>query len=261
MNPFRDGIGGLFNTRSIVGNLLIINIIGFVALWVFGNVPGMAVGKANMWLGLFLPESSHFRPWQLITHMFMHGNLMHIFFNMYALVMFGSILEQVWGPKRFLIFYLVCGFGAALVHMGVSIWEAQAIRNEILSLGLNISESSLDALKMGDLTQKFPNQTEVMNLLQQYYAKYNMPTVGASGAVFGLLLGYGMLFPNTKLYLIFLPIGIPAKWFVLGYGAIELFLGLSRNPGDQIAHFAHLGGMIFGFILIKYWKNNRQNFY
>ena len=261
MSNFGGGLNGLFNSKSVVSNLLIINIIGFVGAWIFGNVPGTGISTTDALLGLYIPGSESFRPWQLLTHMFLHGNLMHIFFNMYALFLFGSVLEQVWGPKRFLIFYLVCGFGAALIHMGVSIWEAEALRNEILNLDLGITEESLRALKAGDTSLKFPTQGNAMELLRSYYAKFNYPTVGASGAVFGLLLGYGMLFPNNKLYMLFFPVGIPAKWFVIIYGAIELFMGINNNPGDNVAHFAHLGGMIFGFFLIKYWKKDRQNFY
>ncbi len=256
MNGFRGGIGGGFNTNSVVMNLLIINILGFIAAMVFGSSNGGYY--LNTVLGLYLPGSENFKPFQLITHMFMHGGFMHIFFNMYALFLFGTALERVWGPKRFLIYYLVCGFGAAMLHLGVNYWEAAAAKDALLEYGFTEGELQ-NILTTGRSARDVP--AEIMTTLRTYWGAYTIPTVGASGAVFGLLLGFGMLFPNTELFLLFIPFPIKAKYFVMGYGAIELFSGISNKPGDNIAHFAHLGGMLFGFILIKLWQQQRNNFY
>jgi membrane associated rhomboid family serine protease len=242
----------------VVKNILILNVLMFIISFTFeqGSVGGTNLNKI---LGLYYFGSEQFRPFQLITHMFMHGGTMHLFLNMFALVMFGVQLERVWGSKRFLIYYFVAGFGASLLQVGVnwfqinqllsnmSVAEAMEIKElirssgyEILSQGKNYSEPILGKL----------------NLI------YNVPMVGASGAVFGILLGFGMLFPNTELIMLFLPVPIKAKYFVIIYGLIELFSGISNRPGDNIAHFAHVGGMIFGFFLIKYWqKMDRRNFY
>ena len=210
----------------VILNLLIINIILFFGSQVLSR-SGIDLDRL---LALYYPASDHFRPYQYLSHMFMHGSITHIFFNMFALWMFGRVLESVWGSKRFLIYYLVTGLGAAALHTLV-LW-----------------------LQMGNLAteaQAFINTPSI-----------DIPTVGASGAVFGVLLAFGMLFPNTRLMLLFPPIPIKAKWFVIGYGVIELFAGVLNQPGDNIAHFAHLGGMIFGFLLIKFWnKNQRKNFY
>jgi membrane associated rhomboid family serine protease len=183
----------------------------------------------------------------------MHGGLMHLVFNMFALWMFGRVLESVWGPKRFFIYYFVTGLGAAALHSFVNYMEFQYIAAKMSPENVQM------VLSQG--TEIF-NQGK--NFIDPMAAKLNMilnvPTVGASGAVFGILLGFGMLFPNTELMLLFPPIPIKAKYFVAGYGAIELFSGIA-NPGDNIAHFAHLGGMLFGFILIKYWNKQTTNFY
>jgi len=205
-------------------------------------------------LGLHFIKSPIFQPYQIVTHLFMHGGLMHLFFNMFALWMFGRVLENVWGPKRFFVFYFVCGLGAAFLHLLV-----EGIQYESLTSKMNPDQINIVLQQGTDLFQQGKNYTDSMmgslNLL------LNIPTVGASGAIFGVLLGFGMLFPNTELMLLFPPIPIKAKYFVIGYGALELYLGLSQ-PGSDVAHFAHLGGMLFGFIMIKYWnKKDRQNFY
>ena len=182
---------------------------------------------------LFYFKSPFFKPFQLVTHMFMHGGFAHILFNMYALFIFGSVLERVWGSQKFLFYYFVTGIGAALIHLGVM---ALQLRGYIADLNA------------GDLLAR----AQIQDILVT-------PTVGASGAIFGLLLAYGMLFPNNIMQLIFPPIALKAKWFVVAYGVIELMLGMSGR-GD-IAHFAHLGGMIFGFFLILYWKKNNRMYY
>ena len=251
--------GNLFrNITPVVKNLLILNALMFLLDLAFGrNENGGLV--LNQILGLYMFESAHFKPYQLITHMFMHGSFGHIFMNMFALVMFGSSLEKVWGGKRFLIYYLVTGFGAAILHMGVNWIEAR----QVLS---GFSASEAEEIKQFVISSGYDVISEGKNYSDQALAKlnliYNIPVVGASGAVFGILLGFGMLFPNTELIMLFFPVPIKAKYFVIMYGLIELFSGISNRPGDNVAHFAHVGGMIFGFILIKIWqKRDRQHFY
>ena len=239
----------LNNIPPVVKNLIIINVLFYIASYIL-ELKGIRLSST---LGLYFPLSENFGLHQIFTHMFMHGGLTHIFFNMFALYMFGRVLESVWGSKRFLIYYLITGVGAAILHSFVNFLEYQ-------SLVSKMSPETIEYVKT-----EGPNLwNEGKNFSDVFAGKLNMllniPTVGASGAVFGLLLAFGMLFPNTQLMLLFPPIPIKAKYFVMGYGAIELYLGFS-HPGSNIAHFAHLGGMLFGFILIKYWKKNSNKFY
>lgn len=230
---------------EVIKNLLIINGLFFVATIVLSNVFGIDLRSL---LGLYLPVSADFKPYQIVTHMFMHGDIGHIFFNMFALWMFGYAIENVWGPKRFLSYYLITGFGAALLHLGVNYWE---FTNAISSL----SAQQVDML--------LAEGNELLNTGRNYInpqmAKANLilntSTVGASGAVFGVLLAFGMMFPNQRIYLYF-AIPIKAKYFVAAYGALELFNGIQNDPDSNIAHFAHLGGMLFGYLLIRYWRKN-----
>ncbi len=207
----------------------------------------------NRILGLFHIGSSQFQPFQLITHMFMHGGFFHIFFNMYALFLFGQALEQVWGSKRFFIYYFITGLGAAFLHNFVQYVQIQSIVS-------SLSPESVAQVKNegAALLESGRNYIDVgMGALNRLL---HIPTVGASGAVFGVLLAFGMYFPNTVLMLIFPPIPIKAKYFVMIYGAIELWLGITQS-NSNVAHFAHLGGMLFGFILIKIWAKRRDTFY
>jgi membrane associated rhomboid family serine protease len=205
----------MIQLTNVVKNIIIINVIFFFATFVFENM-GIDL-EAN--LACYYFGSDYFRLWQLITHMFMHANLAHIFFNMYALVIFGPALENRMGSKRFLFYYLSCGFGALLLHMGVEYIELQQ--------AIGRGESSFAISRV----------------------------LGASGAVFGVLLAFGMLFSEMRLRLLFPPIEIKAKWLVIIYGGIELLMAIRNSPNDHVAHYAHLGGMIFGFIIIKYWKS------
>ena len=235
---------------EVVKNLLIINALFFLGKIVLGGNFGIDLDKL---FGLHNWQSPDFRPHQFVTHLFMHGNFSHILFNMFALWMFGKILENVWGPKRFLIYYMVTELGAALLHLGVSQYEIQNLQSQLKATDLNILLENGKSILEGN--QNYSNQIMgKLNLL------INTPTVGASGAVFGILLAFGMLFPNTLLYIYF-AIPVKAKYFVIVYGALELYLGISNNPADNVAHFAHLGGMLFGFLLLKYWKKNRSQFY
>ncbi len=229
---------------EVIKNLLIINGLFFLGSIVLESTFGIDV---NRLLGLYVPGSVHFRPYQIVTHMFMHGNLGHVFFNMFALWMFGNMLENVWGGKRFLIYYFATGLGAAAIHLGWNYFELmQAVQGVSPEQIQNIIANGTNVLMTG---QNYADpQLAKLNLI------YNIPTVGASGAVFGILLAYGMLFPDTRIYLYF-AFPIKAKYFVIGYGLLELYNGIANDPSSNVAHFAHLGGMLFGFILIKYWQN------
>lgn len=272
-----------FNTLPLViKNLLIINGLLFLATWVFKNQFGWNLVDT---LGLHYFSSELFQPYQFVTYMFMHGGIDHIFFNMFALWMFGNVLENVWGPKRFLIFYMVTGIGAALIYMGYEAFHFYQIQQSVDAFLANpIPEEYYALVKkhFGVYLEIPENQAQIdafftswnNNLsssqiyIQQAMTDINQfvsfqksnPVVGASGSVFGVLLAFGMLFPNTLLYIYFL-FPIKAKYFVILYGALELFMGIANNPGDNVAHFAHLGGMLFGFILIKLWSKKRNNFY
>lgn len=223
----------MFNldTRSVTFNLILINVLFFIATLL---VPGDTM---YAWFGLFYPASHFFKPVQIITHMFMHGGFMHIFFNMFALWMFGTVLERVWGPRRFVVFYFVTGLGAMALHTAV---QAFIVHNFTGSINPPI-----------DVAYSFPQIKEL----------YSTPTLGASGAIFGILVAFGMLFPNTELIMLFFPIPIKAKYFVTIYVILELYQGIAMNPGDNVAHFAHLGGALFGFLLVKYWNRNRHTLY
>ena len=217
---------------TVTKNLIIINVLVF-----FGTLVAQRYGidLAN-YLGLHFFLASDFNPAQLITYMFMHGGFSHIFFNMFAVFMFGPILEQTWGPRRFLFYYILYGIGAGVIQEGV----------QYIQYATELSQYS--QVNIG--TSIIPME-EYLNM---------MTTVGASGAVYAILLAFGMLFPNTELYLMFIPIPIKAKYFVLLYGAAELFFGLQNSVGDNVAHFAHLGGMLFGFFLILYWRKHSKKF-
>ena len=226
---------------EVIKNLLIINGLLFFATESLKNY-GI---NLTTFLALHQFQSPDFMPHQLITHLFMHGNLSHLFFNMFALWMFGKTLENIWGAKRFLIYYMITGIGAATLHLAINQYQ-------IFNLASTMPEM-LDIAKQGLYNAGNADSLRLTQLV-------STPTVGASGAVFGILLAFGMLFPNTLLYIYF-AIPIKAKYFVLAYGFLELYLGISNNPADNVAHFAHLGGMIFGFFLIKYWEKNRTTFY
>ena len=234
---------------EVVKNLLILNGLFFLATI---TLDGMGFDMYRFF-GLHQFQSPDFMPHQLVTHLFMHGNFTHLFFNMFALWMFGKVLENVWGGKKFLIYYMITGLGAAAIHLGVSQYEIMSLQAQISSNDLNtILNEGGNILDGG--------QNYINPIMGKLNLLIHTPTVGASGAVFGVLLAFGMLFPNALLY-IYLAIPIKAKYFVILYGLLELYAGISNNPADNVAHFAHLGGMIFGFLLIKYWRKNSNTFY
>lgn len=235
----------------VVKNILIINGLFFLAT--LGFDAAFDIDLIDK-LGLHYFGSPLFRPYQFITYMFMHGGFGHIFFNMFALWMFGNVLENYWGPKRFLTYYMLTGIGAALVQMVIYYFQISqaeaAMSQEQISIVIN------EGYKIIQENKNYLDPS--MAALNQLY---NTSTVGASGAVFGILLAFGMMFPNSVIYLYF-AIPIKAKWFVLIYGAIELYSGISNNPADNVAHFAHLGGMLFGFLMILYWnKKIKKKFF
>jgi membrane associated rhomboid family serine protease len=246
-----NGFGrGLFGLPPVVKNIILINVLMLLVDWAAKSVFGTDL---TMVLGLYFPKSEHFMPVQILTHMFMHGGFWHLFFNMYALYIFGQVLENVWGPKRFFIYYMVCGLGAAFIHESVIFYQYTKLMHIISpeQLQLVLNEGSV-YFNQG---QVFTDET--MKSLQLLL---NVPTVGASGAVFGILLAFGVLFPNTQLMLLIPPIPIKAKWLVIIYGAIELYLAVTQ-PGSNIAHAAHLGGMLFGYLLIRYWRKTTNTLY
>lgn len=245
------GSGSFLDISPVVKNLLIINAGVLLISMAIGMFYGQEVSRI---IGLYYFGSEQFRPFQIVTHMFMHGGFMHLLFNMYALWLFGQVLERVWGPKRFLIYYLVTGLGAAILHSLVNYFHVQSVISQL-------SEVQIDEVFSNGATALAQGKNYIDTAMAELNLIVNIPTVGASGAVFGVLLAFGMLFPNTELYLMFVPIPIKAKYFVIGYGALELINGVANVPGDNIAHFAHLGGMVFGFILIKLWGKSRTNFF
>jgi membrane associated rhomboid family serine protease len=247
MNGYSRGFMAL---PPVVKNLILINVLMLIATWTAKSVFSVDLTAI---LGLYFPKSEQFMPLQIITHMFMHANFWHLFFNMFALYMFGGILENVWGPKRFLIYYMVCGLGAAFVHETVILFQYNKLINTIAPDQLQLVLDNGAAV----LSEGKQYADVAMRDLQMLL---NVPTVGASGAIFGVLLAFGVLFPNTQLMLLFPPIPIKAKYFVIGYGAIELYLAVTQ-PGSNIAHAAHLGGMLFGYILIRYWRKTTTTLY
>lgn len=216
------------NIPSITKNLLIINVLAFFATWVFEK-QGLDL-TATFGLHFFMAKDFSF--YQLVTYLFMHGSFMHLFFNMFAVWMFGTVMERVWGPKRFLIYYLVCGIGAGIIQEGVQY--------------INYANENLAAYDFVMTSSGRITTDAYLNL---------WTTVGASGAVYAILLAFGMTFPNERMFIIPFPFPIKAKWLIGGYIVIEVWSALN-TPGDGIAHMAHLGGMLFGFLLIRYWRKH-----
>lgn len=258
MNAFRSSF--LNSIPPVVKNILAINIILWLATVVLPGLlrkQGVDLDLTNI-LGMHYWESEKFRLTQLITYIFMHGGLNHIFFNMFALYMFGSTIENFWGSKKFLIYYLITGIGAGIVQQ--LFWTVE-YHTVITNMNQAISENSgavLEAsrnelsrfFRLSDM--KYFTAADLIELKRMFL---NLPvTIGASGSVFGILLAFGWLFPDVRLMMLFFPVPIRARIFVIIYGVVELFQGVARFSGDSVAHFAHLGGMLFGVILILIWK-------
>ncbi|RRB04958.1 rhomboid family intramembrane serine protease [Larkinella rosea] len=227
--------------------------------------------------GLYSLLSPAFAPHQFVTYMFLHADFGHIFSNMLGLFFFGPMLEQVWGSKRFTIFYFITGVGAGLLFSGINYFEASQLRDAVVAFQSHPTPESLELflsdrglLSQGDNFLKVFEENPAdpsyvrgaVQLVNQYYEQQlAVPLVGASGAIFGILMAFGLLFPNTELMLLFPPIPIKAKYLVTFYGAYELYSMYRAQAGDNVAHLAHIGGMLFAFILVKYWGKQRNNFY
>jgi membrane associated rhomboid family serine protease len=233
-----------------VKHLIILNALFFAASSLLGI-------DLNNFLGLYFPENENFGIWQFVSHMFMHGGFTHILFNMYALWAFGSPLEQMWGRNKFIFFYFSAGLGAGLIYTAVNYFQFNNIQDELISLGLQSSDIHT-LLTSGKYNSEILSQIPESKLME-FYQIYHTPAVGASGAIYGVLVAFGMTFPNSKLALIFLPVPIAAKYFIPVLIALDLFSGLTGFSifGGGIAHFAHVGGAVIGFIIMWYWKKNQ----
>lgn len=233
------------NPPTVTKNLIIINVLCF-----FGAIVAEKYGiNLNDMLGLHYFESEKFRLYQLFTYMFMHSGFEHIFFNMFAVWMFGRILETVWGPQRFLLYYVLCGMGAGLIQEVTQYFEFIPYMADMAQLSAYAPEAIVPINGISHTAGQW---------LAMYERVISVPTVGASGAVYAILMAFGMLFPNQEIFIFPLPMPIKAKWLIIGYFVIELGMGIMSN--DSVAHFAHLGGMIFGFLLIMYWRKRGNKY-
>lgn len=253
----------------VVRLILLLNVLAFV----------VTTNAVISRFGLHSFLSDDFNPVQLLTHMFLHGGLGHIFSNMLGLIVFAPMLERAWGPRRFVFFYLATGLGAAFLYLGVNYYEMSRLYAAVQEYRLDPTPGSFLAFvteRAGsayDVIEPFINKfeaqpTDSKNIQDSlrivngfWYDQVSEPMVGASGAVFGIIMAFGLLFPNTELFLLFPPIPIKAKYLVIFYGAYELYSGVYRAQSDNVAHFAHIGGMLFAFILVKYWGSQRKTFY
>lgn len=272
------GLRGFGGIPPAVKNLLIVNGLFLLATMVFAN---MNINLIEL-LGLHYWTSSNFQIYQVFSHMFMHGGFVHLFSNMFALWMFGSVLERNWGAQRFIFFYIFTALGAAVLYqtvVGIGFYSLQHaidafkdlptvenLQSIIPKVSGSMETTYLTELKSiyADGVISADEQQYALTILQSFLNQSinHQSVVGASGAVFGILIAFAMYYPNTELMLLFFPVPIKAKYFVGIYAAMELYLGIQNNPGDNVAHFAHLGGALFGYILVKYWnKNNRKSFY
>lgn len=274
---YRPSGSGLDSIPPVIKNIIIINCLMLLAATLIDE-------RYNNWFtntfALHYFKSELFKPWQIITHIFMHGSIGHLFFNMFSLWMLGRTLENFWGSKKFLNFYMICGIGAALLHMGALWYDYKDVYIDTNTFLDHPTVTSFFSYFKSH--PPYDNIVEINNLLSSWqlepnnsnyidnaigFVKENLqtsistPTVGASGAVFGILAAFGYLFPNTELY-IYGAIPVKAKYFVMGYAALEIYLGFQNSAGDNVAHWAHIGGALFGFLLVYYWnKTNRKTFY
>jgi len=232
-----------------VKHLLIINVIFFVATQMYGE-------QMYQWMSLWFPENGNFQWWQVLTHMFMHGSLMHILFNMYALWAFGTPLEQQWGRNKFLFFYFSAGLGSAALHTGVNFYLFNEGLNALVDAGM-VRTQILDILARGEYSPGWYNLAS-KSTIDNMLTAINTPAVGASGAIYGILVAFAFTYSEAKLMLIFLPVPIKAKYFVPILLAVDLIFGIG-NVNTGVAHFAHLGGALIGFLMMWYWKKNQFN--
>ncbi|MES2386790.1 MAG: rhomboid family intramembrane serine protease [Bacteroidota bacterium] len=255
--------------RNILAVNILVHLIGFVT---------QSSGVITALFGLHHWTSEYFGIWQVVTHMFVHSDLMHIFFNMIGLYMFGPLLEMVWGARRFFIYYMVCGIGGGMIHLAVNGYEVRNMQRDAIAYAVEPSPEGLERFLFkyakGVIVDKNvindyynnPNSPAIMSasaesLMEITKHRIDTPMIGASGAIFGILLAFAVLFPNTELMLLFPPIPIQAKYLVGIYTLIELYQGFISTSRDNVAHFAHLGGMLVGFLLIRIWQLQRKRFY
>ncbi len=239
---------------AVTKNLLIINGLFFLATIVFAS-RGIDLGSI---LGAFYPESVNFRPWQIITHMFMHApfpNVSHILFNMFALWMFGSTVEHTLGAKKFLILYFAAGLGSFALFNFTNYLQIEQLKPVVAAAGVNVPEFIQSLVYNNSGSYMLPGSSDMASV-KKLAAYYVTPMVGASGAIYGILVAFGVLYPNAKLALIFLPIPVKAKYFIPILIALEFFMAIQNYAWNPIAHFAHIGGAIIGFILVRSWKKN-----
>jgi len=235
-------------SRAVLG-LLLVNIAVFAAGFLLPDGREKIIDAAALWF----PGNEHFGMWQVVTYMFLHADFGHIFFNMYALVSFGAILEREWGPGRFLVFYFLCGVGAGLIQLGVNWYEFGGLHSRLVAAGM-APDAITAMLATGD--GELPANPAVQKMAVDLFRLYIAPTLGASGAVYGLLVAFGFLHPNAKLALMFIPVPIAAKIFIPGLLLLDLFSGVTGFSlfGGSVAHFAHVGGGVIGFLLMLLWR-------
>ena len=246
MAPNSDIMNIFRNIPPITKNLIIINLI----IWLAMQIPSIGI-PLERYCALYYIEGDGFHVWQLFTYMFMHKEFYHLFFNMFALFMFGGIIEMTLGVRKYLLYYVTCGLGAALIQEGVFALMLQQYRDFFSSAEMH--QMFTEGWKMWQQGYTYSDPT-AMKVCQIAFTA----TIGASGAVYGLLLAFGMLYPNQKIFVFPLPVGIKAKWLIIGYFVIELLAGVYNSAADNVAHFAHLGGMIFGVLMILYWKKRGE---
>jgi membrane associated rhomboid family serine protease len=263
----------MFQLTPAAKNILIINGIIFI-LSDFIGLRSYIIES----FGMRYFHSENFQPYQILTYMWVHGGFGHLFSNMFSVLIFAPILERVWGSKKFLIYYLATGIGAGILYSGINYYENYSFEIKVKSYEQNPSPESFRKLVLNNSSEYYNQLYDFIDSYEQNpsssndnlsiaYAndllkvKSDVPMVGASGAVFGILLAFAMLFPNMELMLLFLPIPVKAKYVVLVYGIYELWSEINRMPGDNVAHFAHLGGMLIGYLILKYWKKKYGTFY
>jgi membrane associated rhomboid family serine protease len=260
------------NITPVVQNLLIANIALFV-------VSAYIFPQLNQWFALYYIHSRYFQPFQFLTYMFMHADFWHLLSNMFGLFIFGPLLEQFLGPKKLLILWMVCGIGSGVLYSGYTAYRMDSLKDKVEVFENNPTPDAFNKLVLQNRTffkstvfdfvndfsrnpsdpNKISQAKQTLNAIVEIQA--NIPMVGASGAMFGVLIAFGMLFPNTELFLLFLPMPIKAKYFVLIYGLYTVYNVVINNPTDNVAHFAHLSGLAIGAILVYRWKKDRTNFY
>lgn len=260
----------MFQITPTVRNLLIANVVVFLLSLQLGGLS---------FLALYPLDNPNFKPWQFVSYMFMHGDMGHIFSNMLGLIVFGPMLEQRWGAKRFLTFWLICGLGAGMLYNGLRTYELRRMQHDIEVFQQQPTDLHLQDFVDHNVTENAPAFDAVIRQLHRtpddqgliqgveatmrelYNRSVSVPMVGASGALFGIMLAFAFFFPNTELMIFPLPIPIKAKYFVVLYGLYEFYFGIRRVPGDNVAHFAHLGGMLVGLVVLLLWQRNRTRLY